>query len=86
MIYNTTINNLKYYPKDQNELVEILVTTNEGGTLHNHDELCRDTANDDPVDSNIVPDRVCECVAEYPNNDRVTSYRLSRAEAQQIEK
>lgn len=71
--------------KDQNELVEILVTTNEGVDFHIiHDELCRDTANDDSVDSNIVPDRVCECVAEYPNNDRVTSYKLSRAEAKKL--
>jgi subtilisin family serine protease len=46
-----------------------------------HDELVHDTSADDNVDSNIIPDRECECVKERENNRRNTHYSLTENEA-----
>ena len=67
---------------DINQIREYIVTVQKDVDWHIiHDELCRDTSADDSVDSNIVPDRVCECCKERPNNPRNTHYNLSEAEA-----
>jgi hypothetical protein len=67
---------------DINQIREYIVTVRKDVDWHIiHDELCRDTSADDSVDSNIVPDRVCECCKERPNNPRNTHYNLSEAEA-----
>jgi hypothetical protein len=67
---------------DINQIREYIVTVRKDVDCHIiHDELCRDTSADDSVDSNIVPDRVCECCKERPNNPRNTHYNLSEAEA-----
>ena len=67
---------------DINQIREYIVTVRKDVDWHIiHDELCRDTSADDSVDSNIVPDRVCECYNERPNNPRNTHYNLSEAEA-----
>lgn len=49
-----------------------------------HNELIRNTSSDDSVDSNIVPDRECECVNERVINNRNTHYNLSEAEAEKL--
>ena len=67
---------------DINQIREYIVTVRKDVDCHIiHDELCRDTSADDSVDSNIVPDRVCECCKERPNNPRNTHYNLSESEA-----
>ena len=49
-----------------------------------HAEIIRDTTADDSVDSNVVPDRACECCSERPNNPRNTNYHLTKEEAQKL--
>ena len=49
-----------------------------------HNELVNDTSANDAVDSNIVPDRVCECCKERPNNPRNTHYHLTENEARKL--
>ena len=67
---------------DINQIREYIVTVRKDVDCHIiHDELCRDTSADDSVDSNIVPDRVCECCKERANNPRNTHYNLSESEA-----
>ena len=67
---------------DINQIREYIVTVRKDVDWHIiHDELCRDTSADDSVDSNIVPDRVCECCKERPNKPRNTHYNLSEAAA-----
>src|SRR5210317_1072071 len=49
-----------------------------------HNEIINDTSANDAVDSNIVPDRSCECVKERANNPRNTHYNLTEDEAMKL--
>lgn len=49
-----------------------------------HAEIIRDTTTDDSVDSNIVPDRACECADERSINNRNTHYNLTDDEANKL--
>src|SRR5210317_471354 len=49
-----------------------------------HADIINDTSTDDAVDSNIIPDRACECCNERPLNKRNTHYHLTDAEANQL--
>jgi len=49
-----------------------------------HAEIIRDTTTDDSVDSNIVPDRACECANERSINNRNTHYNLTDDEANKL--
>ena len=49
-----------------------------------HAEIIRDTTTDDLVDSNIVPDRACECADERSINNRNTHYNLTDDEANKL--
>ena len=64
---------------------EYIVTVKKGVNWRDvHAELINDTSADDSVDSNIVPDRVCECCKERPNNPRNTHYHLTENEARKL--
>lgn len=65
-------------------MAEYIVTVAQGVDWRNvHNDLIRDTSTDDSVDSNIVPDRACECITEriYSRN---THYELTDQEAEQL--
>ena len=49
-----------------------------------HNEIINDTSANGAVDSNIVPDRSCECVKERANNPRNTHYNLTEDEAMKL--
>ena len=67
---------------DLNQIREYVVTTKKDVDWRTlHDELCRETSGDDSVDSNIVPDRVCECTNDRAINPRNTHFNLSENEA-----
>jgi len=64
---------------------EYIVTVKKGVNWKEvHADLINDTSTDDSVDSNIVPDRVCECCKERPNNPRNTHYHLTETEARKL--
>ena len=66
-------------------MAEYIVTVAEGVDWRNvHNDLIRDTSTDNSVDSNIVPDRACECTLERPNSNRNTHYELTDQEAEQL--
>lgn len=66
-------------------MAEYIVTVAQGVDWRNvHNDLIRDTSTDDSVDSNIVPDRACECTLERPNSNRNTHYELTDQEAEQL--
>lgn len=72
---------------DLNQIREYIVTVQKGVDWRViHDELVRDTTTDDSVDSNIVPDRICECCKERENNPRNTHYHLTENEAIKLRK
>lgn len=61
---------------------EYIVTVKKGvDWLDVHNEIINDTSANDAVDSNIVPDRSCQCVKERKNNPRNTHYNLTEDEA-----
>ena len=64
---------------------EYIVTVKKGVDWREvHAELINDTTADDSVDSNVIPDRACECCKERPLNNRNTHYHLTDAEANQL--
>ena len=70
---------------DLNQVREYIVTVKEGVDWRElHNELIRNTASDDSVDSNIVPDRECHCCKERAINPRNTHYHLTENEARKL--
>lgn len=64
---------------------EYIVTIKKGHDLEQvHDELIRDTNNDDSVDSNIIPDRPVEVSMIREINPRNTHYLLTHDEANNL--
>lgn len=64
---------------------EYIVTVKRGVDWREvHADIINDTSTDDAVDSNIIPDRACECCKERPLNKRNTHYHLTDAEANQL--
>ena len=64
---------------------EYIVTVKEGVDWKEvHDELIRDTSDDNSVDSNIIPDRIIDCADLREVNKHNTHYRLTDSEANNI--
>lgn len=67
---------------DLNQIREYIVTVRKDADWHElHDELRVDTSANADVDSNVIPDRVCECANERAVNPRNTHYNISESEA-----
>ena len=67
---------------DQNEYIVTVKKSANWRDVHN--DLINDTTNNDAVDSNIVPDRACECSEERATNKRNTHYNLTDEEANKL--
>lgn len=64
---------------------EYLVTVHKNvDWLLVHDELIINSSSDDSIDSDIIPDRACECCKERPTNKRNTHYNLTEREASKL--
>ena len=67
---------------DQNEY--IVTVKKDVNWLDVHNEIINDTSSNDAIDSNIIPDRACECSEERATNKRNTHYNLTDEEAQKL--
>lgn len=64
---------------------EYIVTVKKGVDWREvHAELINDTSSNDAVDSNIIPDRPCQCANERSINNRNTHYNLTDEEANRL--
>ena len=64
---------------DQNEYIVTVKKSTNWRDVHN--DLINDTSSNDAVDSNIIPDRACQCSEERITNKRNTHYNLTDEEA-----
>lgn len=72
-------------PDDPNELKEYVVTVKKGKTISQlENDLRRDTAEDDGVDSSIVPDRPVLIANARELSERQTHFSMTWAEAQAL--
>ena len=67
---------------DQNEYIVTVKKSTNWRDVHN--DLITDTSSNDAVDSNIIPDRACECSEERTTNKRNTHYNLTDEEANKL--
>ncbi len=64
---------------------EYIVSVKEGVDWKEvHNELTRDTSNDNSVDSNIIPDRTVDCVNLREVNKHNTHYQLTDSEVERM--
>ena len=68
---------------DQNEYIVTVKKSTNWRDVHN--DLITDTSSNDAVDSNIIPDRACECINERTINNRNTHYNLTDDEAKKLQ-
>ena len=67
---------------DQNEYIVTVKKSTNWRDVHN--DLINDTSSNDAVDSNIIPDRACQCSEERITNKRNTHYNLTDEEANKL--